>query len=238
MCHLPRRRKLCGAKERSFDIRRASLRLVPRKRHEVAATAKLAQAKCAECHDQEVQEFEGSAHGRAAKVGDPDTPSCQSCHGAVYEIRGSAEGGTPVAKQQVAATCAKCHSNLNFLTRHRMSIAHPVEQYLNRVHGQAVAQGKNAASCSDCHGTHRILRASDAQSSVNHWRVAATCAACHQEIAKTYLESVHGQAMKAGMQDAPVCTDCPGERFASQRRECFRGDVRPLSWGCAACAAP
>lgn len=181
--------------------------------HEIATAAKVVPAKCAECHQQEVKEFAGSAHGQAAKAGDPDAPSCESCHGGVHGIHGSAELSSPVAKQQMASTCAKCHSNPNFLARHRMPITHPVEQYLNSVHGQAVGQGKNAASCSDCHGTHGILRASDARSSVNHWRVAATCAVCHQEIAKTYLESVHGQAMKAGMQDAPVCTDCHGEHL-------------------------
>jgi formate dehydrogenase gamma subunit len=180
--------------------------------HEVTA-AKLIPGKCAECHQQEVQEFAESAHGRAAKAGDPDAPGCESCHGAVHSIEGSAEPGAPVTKQHVAATCAKCHSNLNFVARHKMPIVHPVEQYLNSVHGQAVAQGKNAASCSDCHGAHAILPANDARSRVNHWQVAGTCATCHQEIAKTYFESVHGQAMKAGMHDAPVCTDCHGEHL-------------------------
>ena len=181
--------------------------------HEVALTAKLVPEKCAECHQEEVKEFAGSAHGLAAKAGDPDAPGCASCHGAVHTIRGSGEAGAPLAKKQMALTCARCHSNAGFVSRHKMPIAHPVEQYLNSVHGQAVAQGKNAASCADCHGAHAILPARDAQSRVNHWRVASTCAACHQEIAKTYLESVHGQAMKAGMQDAPVCTDCHGEHL-------------------------
>lgn len=181
--------------------------------HEVTATAKLAPAKCAACHQQEVSDFAASAHGRAAKAGDPDAPSCSSCHGPIHNIRSSTEPGTFVAKQQIAATCAKCHSNANFLSRHKMPIAHPVEQYVNSVHGQAVAQGKNAATCSDCHGAHNILPARDPASAVNHWRVAQTCSTCHQEIAKTYLESVHGQAMKGGMQDAPVCTDCHGEHL-------------------------
>jgi cytochrome b subunit of formate dehydrogenase len=180
--------------------------------HEVAA-AKLAPNKCAACHRQEVSDFAASAHGRAAKTGDPDAPTCSSCHGPIHNIRSSTEPAAFVAKQQIAATCAKCHSNASFLARHKMPIAHPVEQYVNSVHGQAVAQGKNAATCSDCHGAHNILPARDLASTVNHWRVAQTCSTCHQEIAKTYLESVHGQAMKGGMQDAPVCTDCHGEHL-------------------------
>jgi len=181
--------------------------------HEVTSAATLAPEKCAQCHRQQVSEFINSVHGRAAKAGDPDAPSCSSCHGAIHAVVSAAEPAAPVAKTRMASTCAKCHSNANFLSRHKMPIAHPVEQYITSVHGQAVAQGKNAATCSDCHGSHPILAARDPGSKVNHWRVAETCATCHREIAKTYLESVHGEAMKAGVKDAPVCTDCHGEHL-------------------------
>ena len=179
--------------------------------HEISATTKLSPAKCAECHQQEVSEFASSVHGRAAQAGDPDAPSCTSCHGAIHAVTSTADSTAPAAKPKMAATCAKCHSNASFLARHKIPIAHPVEQYIGSVHGQAVAQGKNAATCSDCHGSHAIRPARDASSKVNHWHVVETCSTCHQEIAKTYLESVHGVAMRAGVKDAPVCTDCHGE---------------------------
>jgi formate dehydrogenase gamma subunit len=57
------------------------------------------------------------------------------------------------------------------------------------------------------------LPARDTQSRVSHWNVAQTCANCHKEIAKTFLDSVHGQAIKNGMQDARDCTDCDGEHL-------------------------
>ena len=66
-----------------------------------------------------------------------------------------------------------------------------------------------AATCSDCHGSHGILPSQDARSKVNHFNIPATCGQCHADIAKTYLESVHGQAMKAGEQGAPVCSRLP-----------------------------
>lgn len=186
--------------------------------HEVSAASKLMPARCVECHQAEVAAFAASAHGRAAKAGDPDAPTCLSCHGPIHAIRSSTDAAAPVAKQQQAATCAKCHGNADFLARHKMPLAHPVEQYVNGIHGQAVAQGKNAASCADCHGSHGILPSRDANSQVNHWRVAETCGTCHQEIAKTYLASVHGQAMKASVRDAPVCTDCHGEHLILQHQ--------------------
>ena len=182
--------------------------------HLVKPAADLAPGKCAECHSQEVKDFASSIHGQAAAKGDPDAPKCVSCHGPVHKIQTSGDLTSPVAKKNLADTCATCHSNAEFLSRHKIPFAHPVELYKQSVHGRAVAGGNDsAASCSDCHGSHNIFPAEDPRSKINHWNVAATCGECHKDIAKTYLESVHGQAMQAGAAGAPVCTDCHGEHL-------------------------
>jgi formate dehydrogenase gamma subunit len=182
--------------------------------HDVKLAADLAPTKCSECHSQEVKDFATSIHGRAASSGDRDAPKCVSCHGPVHKIQMSSDPASPVAKKNLPDTCATCHSNAEFLSRHNIPFAHPVELYKLSVHGRAVAGGNNeAATCSDCHGSHGIVPARDPSSKINHWNVASTCGACHSEITKTYLESIHGQAMKAGATDAPVCTDCHGEHL-------------------------
>ena len=181
--------------------------------HEIGAATKAQPAKCSECHAGEVKELVESIHGRAAKAGDPDAPTCVSCHGPVHNIQSSSDAASAVAKRNQPAACAKCHANPGFLSRHKIPILRPVEQYLQSVHGRAVLAGKDAATCADCHGIHGILPARDTRSRVSHWNVAETCGTCHKEIAKTFLESVHGQAIKAGVQDAPDCTDCHGEHL-------------------------
>jgi len=182
--------------------------------HEVASAAGLAPAKCAQCHADEVKEFRQSIHGRAAAAGDPDAPNCLSCHGPVHQIQSSSDATSTVAKKNLPETCASCHSNQQFLSRHKIPFAHPVELYNQSVHGRAVVDGDGAAAtCSDCHGSHGILPSQDARSKVNHFNIPSTCGECHAEIAKTYLESVHGQAMEAGEQGAPVCSDCHGEHL-------------------------
>lgn len=181
--------------------------------HEVTAAASLQPRKCTECHASEVNDVAESIHGQAAKTGDPDAPTCVSCHGPVHKIQASSEEGAKVAKKSQPATCAQCHANPGFLSRHKVSVLHPVEQYRQSVHGRAVLQGRNAAVCADCHGGHRILPARDAQSTVSHWNVAATCARCHNEIARQFNESVHGEALRAGVRDAPDCTNCHGEHL-------------------------
>ena len=181
--------------------------------HEVAPAAKMKPAKCAECHAEEVKDFEQSIHGRAAKRGDPDAPTCESCHGSGHKIQLSSDTTSTVAKKNQPETCATCHARAEFLSHHKIPIASPVEKYRQSVHARAVMAGKNAAACSDCHGSHAILPARDALSSVSHWNVAGTCAACHKEIAKQFNDSVHGQALKAGVRDAPDCTNCHGEHL-------------------------
>ena len=83
--------------------------------------------------------------------------------------------------------------------------------YEESVHGRAVAAGSTkAAVCTDCHGVHEIRRASDDQSSIFKFNVPGTCAKCHDNVEKEFLQSIHGQAVGRGNSLAPVCTDCHG----------------------------
>ena len=182
--------------------------------HELTTAEKLLPAKCVECHAQEVKEFADSIHGQGVKKGDPDAPKCGSCHGDIHSVKAASDPDSMVADRRLATTCAKCHSDPSFLSRHQIPVAHPVESYEQSVHGRAVAAGsEKAANCNDCHGNHDIYPARDERSRVNHWRVSETCATCHKEIAATYKESVHGVAVQAGVKDAPACVDCHGEHL-------------------------
>jgi formate dehydrogenase gamma subunit len=188
--------------------------------HEVAAPAQLIPAKCEQCHADEVKEFRKSIHGQAAAKGDPDAPTCLSCHGPVHQIQTPSDAASTVAKKNLPDTCATCHSNPQFLARHKIPFAHPVELYKQSVHGRAIVDGDGAAAtCSDCHGSHGILPSQDPRSKVNHFNIPTTCGQCHKDIANTYLESVHGQAMKNGVSAAPVCSDCHGEHLILAPKE-------------------
>jgi len=180
--------------------------------HDAQSAASLLPHVCEECHSEEVKGLLASVHGQAAKRGDPQAPTCESCHGPIHKILATQDPASPVAKKNLPDTCAACHSNPTFLAKHQIPFAHPVEMYKESVHGRAVAAGnQNAATCSDCHGSHAIFEARDPRSKINHWNIPATCGTCHTEIAKTYDASIHGQAVEHGSTDAPVCTDCHGE---------------------------
>jgi formate dehydrogenase gamma subunit len=179
--------------------------------HEIRAPGKTPGQECKTCHADVVQEFRRSIHG-APRDGGKSLATCASCHGSPHGIVLRSDPASPVAKKNLPHTCASCHSNPQILAKYNIPFALPVEAYRLSVHGRAVARGNEAAaSCSDCHSSHAILPARDPQARINHWNVPQTCGTCHTEIAKTYWESVHGQAVRNGATDAPVCTDCHGE---------------------------
>jgi formate dehydrogenase gamma subunit len=89
--------------------------------------------------------------------------------------------------------------------------ARPVEAYEGSVHARAIREGKKAAVCNDCHGTHDILPPSDPRSTISKRNVATTCGNCHKEVFAQYSDSIHGRAVAAGVMEAPTCTGCHGE---------------------------
>jgi len=208
------------------------------KAHDTQPAGGLVPQLCASCHADEVKGFLSSVHGKALRSGDAQAPSCMACHGSVHKIVAAQDPDSPVAKKNLPDTCGSCHSNPVFLANHQIPYAHPVEAYKLSVHGRAVAAGnQNAATCSDCHGSHEIFAPRDTRSKINHWNVPATCGTCHSAVQKTYNESVHGQAVLHGVSDAPVCTDCHGEHviLAASDAESLVNPGRVSSVTCGRC---
>lgn len=167
---------------------------------------------CATCHGDEAKAYSASVHGSAKRNGMTDAASCTSCHGVPHDILPASDPASNTAKKNLADTCGVCHSNPEFLARHKIPFAKPVEAYRLSVHGRALARGdNNAASCSDCHGSHGILSGKNDKSKTGHKVVAETCGKCHSDVLEIYAQSVHGVAVKAGSKDAPDCTSCHGE---------------------------
>ncbi|MFZ0546109.1 MAG: cytochrome c3 family protein [Candidatus Promineifilaceae bacterium] len=90
--------------------------------------------------------------------------------------------------------CSRCHEP-------------KYESTLDDVHGQALENGnKNAAVCTDCHGSHNIPVPNEPRERISH-----TCQQCHSTIFDDYAQSVHGEALlEEGNPDVPTCIDCHG----------------------------
>ena len=70
---------------------------------------------------------------------------------------------------EVTHQCGNCHEELS-------------ETYMETYHGKAYHLGYlESAKCSDCHGAHRIYKASNPLSSVGIKNIVATCQKCHPD---------------------------------------------------------
>jgi hypothetical protein len=77
---------------------------------------------------------------------------------------------------------------------------------------------KAAPACTNCHGAHDISPTRDSHSRVGRQGIAETCSACHPRTAADYLQSIHGQALREGNRDVPVCSDCHPEHPRDTKR--------------------
>jgi len=165
---------------------------------------------CAQCHAAAQAAYAHSVHARNIGANQAPAATCADCHGNAHQVEGAGGAASPVYHTNIPATCGRCHGQ-RFLMESNGESAQPFISYQQSVHGRAVASGsQQAAVCTDCHGTHEILPASDAKSPISKFSVPATCGKCHTEIASTFNASVHGQAIAHGNALAPACTDCHG----------------------------
>ncbi len=169
-----------------------------------------AKVQCATCHADQQAVYEKSFHAKAIRDGDGRAATCADCHGSPHELLAASDPKSRVNHANIPATCGSCHGQ-KFVMEASGHSAQPFISYESSVHGRAVAAGsEKAAVCTDCHGSHEILSASDPKSSIFKFNVPLTCAKCHSNEAQQFTESIHGQAIARGNSEAPVCTDCHG----------------------------
>src|SRR3989304_7149007 len=173
--------------------------------------APLLPVDCGSCHGDLSNEYEKSLHGVALKKGVSDAPRCKSCHG-THDIKSKNDSTSQTARSNIPDICGKCHGSLKFVERQKGILsANPYIAYRKSIHGEAIAGGATkAAICTDCHGSHNLKPPNDENSLVSKKNIASTCGKCHYGIYKVFEESIHGKAARAGVSDAPTCTDCHG----------------------------
>jgi cytochrome b subunit of formate dehydrogenase len=185
------------------------------------AEKKLQQERmCMSCHGKKestqdvasefVHAYEQSVHANALKNGNGKAANCVSCHSS-HDMQKGADPASKVNKKNIPSTCAQCHSEV-------------VKTYSSSIHGTAFANGNiQAPVCTDCHGEHKLLGSKDPNSPVSKLHVSEeVCAPCHSSVkmsekfglptgrAKSFNDSFHGLAVKAGSKEAANCASCHG----------------------------
>ena len=162
---------------------------------------------CVTCHADQSGDYEQGVHGQARKGGNEGAPDCGLCHGSAHELL---PPKSQAFRTGVPDTCGMCHSEV-------------VTQFRASVHGQALARGVTQAPlCTDCHGEHKILKHTNADSSVNSSHIRDTCGSCHGDVRLTrkfgmpsdrlvsFDSSFHGLAARSGSQTVANCASCHG----------------------------
>jgi cytochrome b subunit of formate dehydrogenase len=170
-----------------------------------------AKVSCAKCHADEAAAYNTGFHAKAIKGGDQNAASCTDCHGGPHEILPASDPKSKVHHNNIPATCGACHGQ-KFVMEKSGLTTQPFYSYEASVHGRSVAKNgeSKAAVCTDCHGTHGILAATNPKSPIFKFNVPATCGQCHEKVKQEFVASIHGQSVARGNWLAPVCTDCHG----------------------------
>jgi cytochrome b subunit of formate dehydrogenase len=165
---------------------------------------------CGDCHADVKENYLASSHGTAFVARTKGAPTCLTCHRSAI-TQGSGRD-TLSQKTAQAKLCVSCHLDNQDVRNVMSPTAGFIQDYAYSVHGQALQHGNTkAANCVSCHGNHEMRKGSDPLSFVNRNNIPSTCGRCHAGVEKQFAESIHGAALKKGVMEAPVCTNCHGE---------------------------
>lgn len=198
---------------------------------------------CATCHTADSMEFARSIHSATVR--------CQDCHGgadsftlapnSLARFRQAATEETPSARfdhgadytgkpsrSQIPETCGVCHADVTRMNPYGLR-TDQLARYRTSGHGRTLVEkgDDRVAVCTDCHGVHEVLSATEPASRTHPFNVPGTCGECHADAAlmgeydlpvavvDEYRESVHGRLLFE-QQDtgAPTCATCHGNHSA------------------------
>jgi len=169
--------------------------------------------QCGMCHASEAADVGASVHASAS------ARPCLGCHGPAHEILRVSDPRASVYPLNVPRTCGACHGNPELAKKY--GLANVYSLYVDSIHGFALSRDGLlvAATCSSCHGTHKILSRKNPESRTSTANIPATCGTCHAGPMSDYLSGVHGKALRAGNLTAPVCSDCHTAHEISRPQE-------------------
>lgn len=173
-------------------------------------TEKELHAVCADCHEQTVDNFEKSLHGKALSKGKYLAPNCITCHGQ-HNIKSHTDQNSSTYKMNIPELCGKCHKDGTKVSELKdIDQKHILSNYSQSIHGDGLFKRGLivTAVCSDCHASHNILPHQDPKSSINRNNIAGTCAKCHAQIEKVHVKVIEGELWEKEPHKIPACIDC------------------------------
>jgi uncharacterized protein with PIN domain len=224
---------------------------------------------CGQCHqegtpvsrnrpipqDNILENYSESIHGEALlKKGLSVAPNCATCHTA-HSILPHTDPASSINRRNIAATCTKCHSQIE--TVHRKIIRGELwEKQANvlpscpdchqphKIRNVFYEEGMANADCMRCHANEKLRRASDGKSmyvnlsEVNHSRHSleglkkVSCSQCHSEVNASRVRPC--ETIVRGV-DCTSCHDEIGKLYATSVHGQLTGKNDPNAPTCKEC---
>ncbi len=169
-------------------------------------------ADCANCHADQVGQYQASVHGRLHAKGGKDAedaPTCVDCHGK-HAVKPKTAQDSPTFARNVPNLCATCHrEGEKAAVRIHGDLDIP-RAYSESIHGTGLTESGLlvTATCISCHTAHGELPPSDPASTVHPSHLADTCGKCHDGVERTLKTSVHWPGNTKTDKRLPTCNDC------------------------------
>jgi cytochrome b subunit of formate dehydrogenase len=165
---------------------------------------------CTMCHDDVMEVFSHSIHGRELAKDNPLAPHCWDCHGA-HDIMPPSDPTSTVNRFNIPVMCGNCHKEgapvERFYDIPQDSI---LTHYQQSIHGEGLfKRGLTiSAVCIDCHTAHDVRDHNDPESSIHRDNVAATCQECHGRIEQVHQKVIAGELWEKEPHMVPACIEC------------------------------
>lgn len=162
---------------------------------------------CQQCHSGIHGQFVDSVHGEALISGNPDVPTCVTCHPA----HTAADPRTLAFRLQSPEMCGDCHADQALMAKYGIS-TQVFDTYVADFHGTTVmlfekthpGQPTNKAVCIDCHGVHDIAPATRDSEQIQA-NILPRCQECHPDASINFAASWLGH-YAPNFESAPLVT--------------------------------
>ena len=124
---------------------------------------------------------------------------CEKCHSS--SMRDSLS-----SSPHFMLECSECHINFEKFPHPDMpkiALCQSCHPTIVKNFGKSVHFGE--VECYECHGKHRTLSFKIHGAKI---LIEMKCSTCHEREGNDYRESIHFEAIRKGIRDAPTCIDC------------------------------
>jgi DmsE family decaheme c-type cytochrome len=163
---------------------------------------------CAGCHEEVMEPYSLTDHGRAFAHGprnNLEALNCESCHGPRSEHAQNPDDRLALTEEQYELACLQCH------------------QDGSRMYWQGSLHKKTDVNCSSC---HLVMEKRSSRSLLRKAEESAVCYACHGEVRGQMQKTFH-HPVREGKMGCSACHDAHGSlgknllRKATVNETCF-----------------